>query len=123
MTTTRTPSEPTTPPAYRQLLQRAFAMGREDGTFAAAFEPDGTGDPVGRVCRGRAPQSFARRLWGDRSGNPPAGLELCAPEWYATGFAEGLASSGPSGPGRDGPPISFPPAPVRRTQHQPTGTK
>lgn len=79
-------------PTHLQLLRTAYGLGREDGVLAAAFEPAGSGHPDGRYCQGRRPEAFARRLWAEQPGDPPAGLELCAPVWYATGFAEGLAS-------------------------------
>jgi hypothetical protein len=77
-------------PTYRQLLEEAREIGRADGRFAAAFEPPGTGADRHPRCLGRAPAEFARLLWEDRPGTPPAGLEVNAPLWYATGFAEGL---------------------------------
>jgi len=79
-------------PTYRQLLKEAQELGRLDGRFAAAFEdPSSTVGDCGR-CLGRTPAEFARLLWEDRPGTPQSGLELNAPLWYATGFAEGLAS-------------------------------
>jgi hypothetical protein len=81
-----------TTPTYVELLEEARELGRIDGRFAAAFEPSGT--TVGRLerCLGRTPADFARLLWEGRPGTPPAGLEVNAPSWYATGFAEGLAA-------------------------------
>ena len=35
---------------------------------------------------------FARLWWADGPGDPPNGLEMNAPLWYAAGFAEGLAA-------------------------------
>lgn len=80
------------PTTYRMLLEAAHDLGRDDGrSAAAAFEgPDPAGTPCGR-CHGRTPGELARHLWGPRPGTPPAGLELNAPLWYATGFAEALA--------------------------------
>jgi len=75
-------------PTYQQLLEEAQEIGRLDGRFAAAFEA-----PGGRVsdrCLGRSPADFARLLWEGRPGTPPAGLELNAPTWYASGYTEGL---------------------------------
>jgi hypothetical protein len=77
---------------YRQLLGEAQELGRWDGEFAAAFESPGTAAPFGERCLGRTPAEFACFLWGDQPGNPPVGLELNAPVWYAAGFAEGLAA-------------------------------
>ncbi|TFV81105.1 hypothetical protein E4P40_17160 [Blastococcus sp. CT_GayMR20] len=77
-------------PTYRQLLGIAHELGRADGRFAAAFEAPGTGDGPAARCLGRSPGEFARLLWG-RADEPPAGLAVNAPLWYATGFAEGLA--------------------------------
>jgi hypothetical protein len=77
-------------PTYRQLLTEARERGRLDGRFAAAFEP--VGSDVGDRCLGRSPADFARLLWGRRPGEPPSGLELNAPLWYAEGFAAGLAA-------------------------------
>jgi hypothetical protein len=77
-------------PTYQQLLEEAREIGRADGRFAAAFEPPGAGADRHPRCLGRAPAEFARLLWEDRPGTPPAGLEVNAPLWYATGFAEGL---------------------------------
>jgi hypothetical protein len=82
---------------YRDLLHSAYVRGREDGVFAARFEPaECTGPVVGPVCQGRTPADFARALWSPRPGDPPAGLELNAPHWYARGFAEGVALPGGS---------------------------
>jgi hypothetical protein len=81
-------------PVYRQLLQTAYALGREDGAFAVDFEPALAADAVGDRSRGLCPAEFARRLWGERPGNPPSGLELCAPHWYADGFTEALGRAG-----------------------------
>jgi hypothetical protein len=78
-------------PTYRQLLEEAQELGRADGAFAAAFEAPGVELPSGERCLGRTPAEFARLLWGDGPGDPPVGLELNAPHWYAAGFAEGLA--------------------------------
>ena len=74
---------------YQQLLDEALELGRADGRFAAAFET-GTAAPTGARCLGRTPEDFARLLWEDRPGTPPAGLEQNAPHWYATGFGEGV---------------------------------
>jgi hypothetical protein len=76
-------------PTYRQLLGEAQELGRLDGRFAAAFELPGS--PPGGRSLGRSPAEFARLLWEGRPGEPPTGLELNGPLWYATGFAEGLA--------------------------------
>ena len=77
---------------YRLMLEEAQELGRLDGRWAAAFEPlEAPIEPGGR-CLGRTAAEFARLLWEDRPGNPPSGLELNAPSWYATGFAEGLAA-------------------------------
>jgi hypothetical protein len=78
-------------PTYQQLLDEAQELGRLDGRFAAAFEHPGAGVSAGR-CLGRTPEQFARLLWEGRAGNPPSGLELNAPAWYAAGFAEGLTA-------------------------------
>ena len=74
---------------YRQLLVEALELGRADGRFAADFEPATT--PRGDRCLGRTPGEFAVLLWEGRRGTPPAGLELNAPHWYATGYEQGLA--------------------------------
>jgi hypothetical protein len=76
-------------PTYRQLLEIALELGRADGRFAAAFEAPGSGDGHAARCLGRSPEEFARLLWG-RPEEHPTGLEVNAPLWYATGFAEGL---------------------------------
>jgi len=73
---------------YGQLLDEALELGRADGRFAAAFEPESA--PRGGRCLGRTPAEFARLLWEGRPGTPPSGLELNAPHWYATGFGQGL---------------------------------
>ncbi|TFV68190.1 UNVERIFIED_ORG: hypothetical protein E4P37_00440 [Bacillus sp. AZ43] len=78
-------------PTYEQLLDEAWELGRADGRFAAAFEPAGQAPARTDRCLGRVPEAFARLLWDDASGSPPSGLELNAPLWYASGFAEGLA--------------------------------
>src|SRR5829696_2689609 len=77
-------------PTYGRLLGEAVELGRLDGRFAAAFEPPAAG--IGNRCLGRAPAAFAQLLWGGWPGEPPVGLELNAPLWYAAGFAEGLVS-------------------------------
>jgi hypothetical protein len=76
-------------PTYRQLLEIALELGRADGRFAAAFEAPAPGEWPAARCLGRSPEEFARLLWG-RTEEPPTGLEVNAPLWYATGFAEGL---------------------------------
>ena len=81
-------------PTYRELLEMAQELGRADGQFAAAFESGGTAEGSAPRCLGRTPAEFARLLWG-RAGTPPAGLEVNAPLWYASGFAEGLAAARP----------------------------
>ena len=78
-------------PTYPQLLEEARELGRVDGRFAAAFEPAGT-PAGGGWCLGREPAEFARLLWSGLPGEPPVGLELNAPHWYETGFADGLAA-------------------------------
>ena len=86
-------------PTYGQLLQEALELGRADGVFAAAFEcPGGTAGRADR-CLGRTPAEFARMLWDGRPGNPPSGLEVNAPIWYATGFRAGLAEGAARGRG------------------------
>ena len=82
---------------YLQLLEEARELGRLDGRFAAAFEPAGAVD--GDRCLGRSPAAFARLLWEDRPGDPPSGLELNAPLWYATGFREALVAGAEAGRG------------------------
>lgn len=77
---------------YELLLEEALELGRLDGRLAAAFEPPGGSDQRSGRCLGRTPSEFARLLWEDRSGNPPAGLECNAPHWYALGFTEGLTA-------------------------------
>jgi hypothetical protein len=77
-------------PRYGDLLQAAWSLGRADGLFAAAFEPDDASAPAD-VCQGRDADEFAAELWGDQPGPPPSGLAVNAPLWYADGFATGLA--------------------------------
>ena len=79
-------------PTYQQLLEEAQELGRMDGGFAAGFEPSDTVLGFNGRCLGRTPAEFARLLWQDLPGEPPSGLELNAPLWYASGFAEGLAA-------------------------------
>jgi hypothetical protein len=79
-------------PTYQQLLEEAQELGRVDGRFAAAFEQPGSEGTFGERCLGRTPAGFAELLWEGRPGTPPSGLEVNAPLWYATGFAEGLAA-------------------------------
>jgi hypothetical protein len=79
-------------PAYRQLLEEAQELGRLDGRFAAAFEPTGSAAEGSGRCLGRTPAEFAALLWEHRRGDPPAGLEINAPSWYAVGFEDGLAT-------------------------------
>jgi hypothetical protein len=79
-------------PPYRGLLEVARALGCADGCWAAQA---GLADPPAvppAACRGRTPGEFARLLWGRRPADPPSGLVLNAPLWYADGFAEGLAA-------------------------------
>ena len=77
-------------PTYLSLLEEALELGRLDGRFAAAIEPTtSSAERAGRSF-GRTPEEFAALLWGHFPGNPPAGLELNAPRWYAVGFTEGL---------------------------------
>jgi len=78
-------------PGYGDLLQAAWSLGRADGLFAAAFEPDIAPRPATDVSQGRDPEEFAAELWGDQPGPPPSGLVLNAPLWYADGFVNGLA--------------------------------
>jgi hypothetical protein len=92
-------------PTYRQLLEEALELGRADGRFAAAFETYGSAGEAGPRCLGRTPEEFARLLWNG-PGEPPSGLELNAPLWYATGFAEGLASA-PARPRRSATTLHF----------------
>jgi hypothetical protein len=80
------------PPTYQQLLEEAQELGRADGRFAAAFETPGDTVAGSPRCLGRTPGEFVRLLWDGQPGTPPSGLELNAPLWYATGFAEGLAA-------------------------------
>jgi len=81
-------------PTYAALLEEAQELGRLDGALAAALEVPDTGIPTGERCLGRTPPEFARLLWEGRPGDPPTGLEVNAPLWYATGFAEGVAVPG-----------------------------
>ena len=81
-----------TAPTYAQLLEEALELGRADGAFAAALQIPRTTAPTGERCLGRTPADFARLLWDGRPGDPPTGLEVNAPLWYATGFAEGLTT-------------------------------
>ena len=78
--------------SYQELLVEAQELGRADGAFAAAFEPLEVEAMSGERALGRTPAEFARLLWEDRPGNPPTGLEINGPLWYAAGFAEGLAT-------------------------------
>jgi hypothetical protein len=88
---------------YRDLLHSAYARGWDDGSFAARFEPGECIDPVAPVCQGRTPADFARALWSSRPGEPPAGLAVNAPHWYARGFAEAVAVAGRSVGTREAP--------------------
>ena len=78
-------------PTYAELLEEARELGRLDGALAAALEVPVTGPPTAERCLGRTPAEFARLLWEGRPGDPPTGLEVNAPLWYATGFVAGLA--------------------------------
>ena len=80
------------PRSYLDLLEVASSLGRADGCLAARFEPAGPVGPPSARCRGRDPTEFARLLWAGGPGDPPSGLEVNAPLWYAAGFAEGLAA-------------------------------
>jgi hypothetical protein len=77
-------------PTYQQLLEEARELGRADGRFAAAFEQLAADGSRGDRRLGRTPAGFAQLLWEGRPGTPPSGLEVNAPLWYTTGFAEGL---------------------------------
>ena len=77
--------------SYPELLRAAYAMGRVDGLLAADFEPLEGAGPSSAYCRGRDPAALARHLWNVPSGDPPAGLVVNAPLWYAHGFEEALA--------------------------------
>jgi hypothetical protein len=81
--------------SYRDLLDSAYVRGWDDGSFAARFEPLEGVHQAGPVCQGCSPADFARLLWSSRPGGPPAGLELNAPLWYASGFAEAVALARP----------------------------
>lgn len=80
-------------PSYRDLLHTAYTLGRADGQLAADFEPPESAGPSRPRCRGRDPADFARQLWSLPGGDPPAGLEINAPHWYAHGFQEALAEA------------------------------
>jgi hypothetical protein len=80
--------------SYRDLLDAAYVRGWDDGSFAAPFEPQDGVQCAASVCQGRTPADFARSLWHPRPGEPPAGLALNAPHWYAHGFAGALAHAG-----------------------------
>ena len=87
------PAPPDVVPArrrYGDLLQAAYSRGWTDGCFAAPFEPADRADLADPVSRGRSPADFALSLWGHQEGQPPAGLALNAPLWYARGVAEAL---------------------------------
>lgn len=77
--------------AYGALLHEAHELGLADGRFAVDFEPAGGQVESRGRCLGRTPEQFARLLWEDRPGEPPAGLVANAPLWYATGFQRALA--------------------------------
>src|SRR3954447_2853312 len=85
-------------PCYRDLLDRAYTLGRADALFALDLEPVDGPDPSGRCCQGRDPAGFARHLWGTGAGRPPAGLEVNAPLCYAQGFREALAAAPAAAP-------------------------
>ncbi len=85
---------PQDPPAYRQLLATAYALGHTDGRLAAALELPEIPYVPSPTCRGRDPEQFARLLWGTGPGRPPSGLAASAPLWYAQGFREALACAG-----------------------------
>jgi len=82
--------DPSSP--YGDLLESAYALGRADGRFAARLEPADPPPAPCACCQGRSPEAFARFLWGDQPGEPPSGLELNAPLWYARGFAEAVTA-------------------------------
>jgi hypothetical protein len=86
-----TPPLPT--PSYSDLLHTAYALGRVDGLLAADFEPQESTGPSTACCRGRDPADFAGQLWDLPDGEPPAGLEINAPHWYARGFEEALSDA------------------------------
>src|SRR4051812_49188390 len=75
---------------YEGLLQVAYSRGWTDGCFAAPFEPADRTDLAAPASRGRSSADFALSLWGHQAGQPPAGLDLSAPLWYAQGFGDAL---------------------------------
>jgi hypothetical protein len=80
---------------YGDLLAAAYSRGWADGCFAAPFEPTDRTDSAGLASQGLSSADFARSLWGHRAGEPPAGLDLNAPLWYARGFAEAITVAAP----------------------------
>jgi hypothetical protein len=78
-------------PSYRDLLYAAYTLGRADGQLAADLESLESAGATGACCRGSDHAEFARQLWDLPFGDPPAGLEVNAPHWYAHGFHEALA--------------------------------
>ena len=75
---------------YGDLLQAAYSRGWTDGCFAAPLEPTDRVDSPEPTSQGLDTTDFARSLWGCQAGEPPAGLDLNAPLWYARGFADAL---------------------------------
>ena len=97
---------------YRQALLTALEMGRADGIIAATWDIEPTEVPLAPgVARGRSPEAFARCLWADKPGRPPAGLELNGPLWYSTGFREALNQALEGEPQRANGACPAPPQP------------
>jgi hypothetical protein len=82
--------DPAPAPPYPDLLEAARVLGCADGWSAAGSGPSAPPGADHPSCGGLDPEDLARLLWGNRPGDPPAGLELNAPLWYDAGFAEAL---------------------------------
>jgi hypothetical protein len=90
-------------PSYPDLLHTAYALGRVDGLLAADLEPQNNTGPSTACCRGRDPADFARQLWDLPDGEPPTGLEVNAPHWYARGFEQALSDARAASDGHRAP--------------------
>jgi hypothetical protein len=92
---------------YRDLLHSAYVRGRDDGVFAARFEPGECMAPVGPVCQGRTPADFARALWSPG----PGSLREVSNSTHPTGTRAASPRASPS-PGNPSAPEQPRPGPT-----------
>ena len=81
------------PTPYLRALETAHALGRADGFLAVRLDMVEEPGTMSSWCHGLGPDDFADHVWGAGAGSPPAGVRLNAPQWYAHGFREAVASA------------------------------